>query len=325
MEDQADFVELSYQANQQHYHEAAERTVDDVSYALDPQRPGVWMMYRLLTAVCPFIDASPEDTWATLGDGSWGREAYFLRANGAKNVLATDIDTRLLKLSSDAGAIKQYQTENMEKLSFADSSLDYVMTKESVHHLARPYLALYEMFRVCKKAMIFLEPEDYWAPEDPALYAQARTQKETWELLSVEDGMAFEKCGNYAYFFSLREIEKFALGLNLKWIAYRGLVAAGIESMPSYQKEKHEEYRMDVDSAPVVELKNELSMREILSQKKLRQYGKYCWAIFKEDEIDPTLRSLMEKEDWVIKRLPDNPYGQAYQDMAALNSTSTDD
>jgi ubiquinone/menaquinone biosynthesis C-methylase UbiE len=48
----------------------------------------------------------------------------------------------------------------MEKLSFGNKSFELVFVKEAIHHVPRPILALYEMLRVAKKAVIFIEPEE---------------------------------------------------------------------------------------------------------------------------------------------------------------------
>ena len=51
-----------------------------------------------------------------------------------------------------------YEIENMEALSYKSSSFDLVFVKEALHHVPRPILGLYEMLRVAKKAVIFIEP-----------------------------------------------------------------------------------------------------------------------------------------------------------------------
>jgi len=53
-----------------------------------------------------------------------------------------------------------YSIENIEKLSFKNASFDLVFVKEALHHVPRPILGLYEMLRVSKKAIIFIEPAD---------------------------------------------------------------------------------------------------------------------------------------------------------------------
>ncbi len=54
----------------------------------------------------------------------------------------------------------RYQKENGEKLSLPDHSFDLVLVKEGLHHLSRPVLGLYEMLRVCRQAVIIMEPAD---------------------------------------------------------------------------------------------------------------------------------------------------------------------
>ncbi len=53
-----------------------------------------------------------------------------------------------------------YKKENIENLSAKNESFDLVFCKESLHHLSRPVLGLYEMLRVCKKAAVFIEPNE---------------------------------------------------------------------------------------------------------------------------------------------------------------------
>lgn len=53
-----------------------------------------------------------------------------------------------------------YRIENSESLSLDARSFDLVLCKESLHHLARPALGLYEMLRVCRRAALVIEPYD---------------------------------------------------------------------------------------------------------------------------------------------------------------------
>jgi SAM-dependent methyltransferase len=52
----------------------------------------------------------------------------------------------------------RFEYANAEHLPFAPASFDLVFCKESLHHLARPVLGLYEMLRVCRRAAVFVEP-----------------------------------------------------------------------------------------------------------------------------------------------------------------------
>jgi hypothetical protein len=54
----------------------------------------------------------------------------------------------------------RYQKENAERLSLPNHSFELVLVKEGLHHLGRPALGLYEMLRVCRRAVILMEPHD---------------------------------------------------------------------------------------------------------------------------------------------------------------------
>ena len=47
---------------------------------------------------------------------------------------------------------------NAEALTYPSRSYDLVFCKEGLHHLARPVLGVYEMLRVCRRTVIFIEP-----------------------------------------------------------------------------------------------------------------------------------------------------------------------
>ncbi len=55
-----------------------------------------------------------------------------------------------------------YVKLNMEKVSLPPKSFDLIFAKEALHHVSRPILAFYEMLRVAKKAIIFIEPQESW-------------------------------------------------------------------------------------------------------------------------------------------------------------------
>jgi len=53
-----------------------------------------------------------------------------------------------------------YEYQNAECITHPSASFDLVYCKEGLHHLARPVLGLYEMMRVARKAVIFIEPNE---------------------------------------------------------------------------------------------------------------------------------------------------------------------
>ena len=99
------------------------------------------------------------EKWLTLGDGRYGTEANYLISKGI-DAMANDYSDKLLKIGKEIGFIEKYQKENAESLTFNDNEFDYVLIKEAFHHFPRPWIVLYEAFRVCKKGVILIEPND---------------------------------------------------------------------------------------------------------------------------------------------------------------------
>jgi SAM-dependent methyltransferase len=184
----------------------------------------------------------PNTSWVTIGDGRFGLDSIRLRDLGFASVLPTDIGDGLLRRAKEAGYITEYAVENAEAMSFADESFDFVFCKESYHHCPRAALALYEMLRVARHAVILIEPRDYVIDHGPSrvtgpiglLRGFLRWITDRLGLapkpIAVEDryltGDAphFEESGNYMYTLSSRELEKVALGIVLMtptWLALK--------------------------------------------------------------------------------------------------------
>jgi SAM-dependent methyltransferase len=53
-----------------------------------------------------------------------------------------------------------YELANGEALPYESKSFDLVLSKEALHHLARPVLGWYEMLRVCRHRAVMIEPWD---------------------------------------------------------------------------------------------------------------------------------------------------------------------
>ncbi|MFN9913024.1 MAG: class I SAM-dependent methyltransferase, partial [Pirellulaceae bacterium] len=64
----------------------------------------------------------------------------------------------MLSIGYHNGFINNFSKQNAENLDFPNHSSDYVLIKEALHHCPRPWLALHEAFRVCKKGVVFVEP-----------------------------------------------------------------------------------------------------------------------------------------------------------------------
>ncbi|MCX7590744.1 MAG: class I SAM-dependent methyltransferase [Kiritimatiellae bacterium] len=93
----------------------------------------------------------------TIGDGKGGKEAAFFKALGHE-AIASDFCIEVLREAARRGIIDDFAEENAEKLIFPDDAFDLTFCKESLHHMQRPYLAIYEMIRVCCETAIIIEP-----------------------------------------------------------------------------------------------------------------------------------------------------------------------
>ena len=135
----------------------------------------------------------------TIGDGKGGHEAQIIKRFGNK-AIACDIATEILDIAKQENLIDDFVKEDAEKLSFKDSSFDYSFIKESLHHLPRPYLAIYEMLRASKKGIIIVEPNG------DHCYKIGNEQ--------------YESVGNYKYQFTLKELVQCAASLGYNNVAY---------------------------------------------------------------------------------------------------------
>lgn len=185
------------------------------------------------------MDHRPDLSWVTIGDGRFGLDSIRIRRCGFQSVLPTDIGDALLREAKERGLIDDYAVENAESLRFADESFDVVFCKESYHHFPRAPLALFEMLRVCRFAVVLIEPRDTLIdPVRPNIRDLVRIfiakvlnrvaprlapKFRPIRRYAVTGDGGYEEMGNYVYNLSAREIEKVALGSNLPGVAFKGL------------------------------------------------------------------------------------------------------
>lgn len=146
-----------------------------------------------------FFRNLPKSEFLTIGDGKGGHEAQILKRFGHL-VTGTDIAAEILEVAKQENLIDEFFKEDAENLSFNDSSFDYAVIKESLHHLPRPYLCIYEMLRVARKGIILVEPNG------DRCYQIGNEQ--------------YESCGNYKYQFTLKELIQCAASLGYNNVAY---------------------------------------------------------------------------------------------------------
>lgn len=154
-----------------------------------------WMHTYCLDYLSEFFLGIPKSTFLTVGDGYCGREGIHIKRFG-HYVHASDLQSCWIKKSFDDGLLDAYSQQNIYNLTFEDSSFDYVVVKESLHHMSMPYKGLYEMFRVAKKGIILIEPSDESYFEDPH--------------------QSYELSGNYMHCFNSRDLIKAGLSFGFK-------------------------------------------------------------------------------------------------------------
>ncbi len=308
------FIETSHLANQQHYCRFKRQlTHEELQKFYDPGSIDAFLSFRQLQCLEPLFKHFADKKWLTVGDGRMGKEAFFIQAHG-QEVLPTDMDPRILEQCRDLGVFSDVRQENAEKLSFEDDSFDFVFCKEMLHHLPRPYLAMYEMFRVSRICMAFIEPSDPKIPMSAAFHTLLERERELSKLYGKEDQEPFEECGNYAYKLSPREIEKFALGLGLKWVAYRGINVINKKDMPSF--EMGVKHRVDDNSPFATEYNSRQISLDFLCESGFERWGSYAYLVFTVEELPEGLKTDLKGSGWTLKELPQNPYHQVNVDRA---------
>lgn len=251
----------------------------------NPDSVGQWRQARLTAAACELLIGFRNHTWLTIGDGS-GSDAWRLKSCGFTDVLATDLDDTVLAKSKEAGLIDKFQVENAEKLSFPDNAFDFVLCKEALHHMSRPYAAVYEMFRVARYGVVVIEPQDAWV-DHPCAVDDPRPQ--------------YESVGNFVYTFSTRELEKIAYGLNILGVASKKMMDSYIPGS---------ETALRVDGDPIWEAtRNEV---DELTRKFLagQVTASYVQAAFFKHTVAPEVFDLLRQQNagWRFTRTDTNPH-----------------
>lgn len=258
-----------------------------------------WRHKKVLSAIKPLI--SKQSTWLTVGDGRYGTDAHYIISNGG-TAHASDISDRLLKIGSSSGFIDSFSAENGEKLSFKDESFDYVLIKEAFHHFPRPWIALHEAFRVCKMAVILIEPND---GKRGFLQSISSSLKQAARIILKKGAgnYGFEPVGNFIYKVNQRELEKFLLGMHYRHIATTG--------SNDYYEQGIEFIDLDTTSfsekTKILKVKTFIKIQDFLSKSGFAASGSLTAALFKEQPSEE-IKASLANSGWKLKELPRNPY-----------------
>lgn len=261
-----------------------------------------WRHNRMIEILQPIINSSKKYKWLTIGDGRYGTDANALIRLGAEDVFCTDISDKLLKIGNEKGLIKDFAEENAENLSFEDQRFDFVLCKESYHHFPRPHIALHEMLRVCKVGVVLIEPNDIQIDLAP-VNRLINLVKRFFSRKNSHFGHEFEPVGNYVFSASLRELEKFQLGMHRRYLAYSFLndyYEPGFEFINMCTSKNSEKKK-------ILKTKLFIKIKDLLVNLKLMSPGLIATVLFK-DKPNISLLEDMENFGWKINKLPKNPY-----------------
>ncbi|MBN2358602.1 MAG: class I SAM-dependent methyltransferase [Deltaproteobacteria bacterium] len=293
--------EKSYRRHADHfkpYRRGGER-VERARTWLQVDTVDAWRHRRLYQVLDPILIEDPKATWLTVGDGRYGKDAKYILDRGC-DALATDISDHLLQEAVRSGFLPRYRRENAESLSFGDSTFDYVFCKDSYHHFPRPMVAFYEMLRVARKGVVLIEPNDYYLNEGFIQTAAKSLKKQLRALRGKQlERHLFEESGNYIYCVSRREIEKAAVGLDCRVLAFRGIndfYLAGVE----YEK-------ISTNGRLQTKLRLMIRYADLMCRLGAKEYQLLAALVFKEGPATALLTRLSGL-GFEIRRLPVNPY-----------------
>jgi ubiquinone/menaquinone biosynthesis C-methylase UbiE len=257
-----------------------------------------WRHKRMRDSLLPIISCYPGTYWLTVGDGRYGTDANYLIEKGLK-VHASDIQDELLRIAHERNFIKEYSKQNAESLNFADTEFDFVYCKESYHHFPRPSVALYEMLRVSKIGVILQEPKDKLYFDNILRHLSHYLIKLVKIILRKNTSLhSFEVSGNYIYTISPREIQKFALGLHYRFVAYK--------VQQDHYKEGVEYEIADKRSKLFKKVKLRIRLLEILYKFNIISGGIITCVILKESPGERVIDKL-RKSGFKCEVLPSNP------------------
>lgn len=294
------YYELNHEDNTRHYKNYNHGGTEEAHAKtwLDPDTVDAWRHRRMYSALNPLLK-DERTTWLTIGDGRFGTDSRYICENGG-DATASDIDDSLLQEAATSGFISKFSKENAESLSFEDGSFDFVFCKESYHHLPRPTLALYEMLRVASMGVVLIEPNDRFISYSLIRNICTHVINKLLSLVGRDvNKFSFEEFGNYVYPISQRELEKVALGMNYRYLAFKGI-------NDSYQYGVEFE-KVSENGSLFRKVKFKIMIQDLLVKLRIIDSVILVAIIFKELPSVALLRRL-EMDGFDVVELPVNPY-----------------
>jgi len=297
-----EYHELSYRDNLHHYRDysVGAKKESQAKTWFENDTVDAWRHRRMYCSLDPLLE-SDNATWLTIGDGRFGNDARYIFEKGG-DVTATDIDDRLLQEAKNIGFISKFSKENAESLSFCDSSFDYVFCKESYHHFPRPMIALYEMLRVASKGVVLIEPNDQYITYSAVRNFFVNMLRKLLPISILPVGIpkfSFEEFGNFVYTISRRELEKTALGINCRYLAFKGINDSYLYGV--------EFEKVAGNGSLFKKIKKRIFLRDLLAKLRVIDYGNLVAILFKQSPSQALLNRL-KRDGFDVVELPINPH-----------------
>jgi SAM-dependent methyltransferase len=284
----------SYDRHTQHEMELAEN-MDLPSCYCRPNSVDAWRHRRMLEPLIPIVEAFPLAKWLTVGDGRFGSDASFLEGYGV-DVTATSISTHTLRIAHSYGFIRKYAAENAEAFTLADDTMDFVLCKESFHHLPRPALAFYEMLRIARKAVVLIEPAEGRPRPLTPLKGFAK------RLLRHDVSDQFEPSGNFVYRISVHETSKMLTALGHRCLAWKGINDFWYPPFAAADSRRLSLGRVGTRLG--------IFVQDLLVHLRLLNYGLSVIVCFKEPPAT-SLTASLRHVGFKMVSLPQNPHFRA--------------
>jgi hypothetical protein len=192
------------------------------------------------------------------------------------------------------GLIRDYAAHNAECFSLADDAVDIVFCKEAFHHLPRPALGFYEMIRISRTALVFIEPID--GPRRPLASLKLMIKR----LLRRYDTYdQFEPAGNFIYRLSISETVKMMTALGHPCVAWKGL--------NNFWHTPFDSAKAGHPSWAWFGTRMAIFFQDVLCQIGLLNYGLATVICFKEMPSG-TFKSELRKNGFTVLDILVNPY-----------------
>lgn len=299
--DSPSFERLSYDRHIAHTRQSASEVPSVIA---SPQSIDAHRHARMYEYARPLIRLFPESDWLTVGDT--GADAHYLKQLSAPRVTCSSLATGQIEELRARGLVHDFDIKalNAEAIDLPERSVDFVFCKEAYHHFPRPPLAYYELLRVCRRAVVYIEPAE---PVRWGLLDQAKVAIKSLLRGKASIEHEFEDSGNYLYRLSQREMTKQATALQLGHVAYayfNDFWHAKLSQRPMSER------------LPRALFGAGILTQNLLCRLRLMNYGLIVYVVFK-DRLHADQVASLTRAGFRVREIPRNPYLLAGMDSVS--------